>query len=74
MQLPVSTTHSIVGSVCGMTVVTAGFDAVIWSQTKDQFPYLKGMAGIVSVAPPLALALLCMRCMAGCVCCPVCCR
>lgn len=45
-ELPVSTTHSIVGAVAGMTVVSAGWDAVLWSAHQDTFPYLKGMSAI----------------------------
>ncbi|KAL4422786.1 hypothetical protein ABPG75_008983 [Micractinium tetrahymenae] len=36
-ELPVSTTHSIVGAIIGMTMVSAGPDAVIWSSKKDDF-------------------------------------
>lgn len=49
-QLPVSSTHSIISAIVGMTVVASGWDAVTWSTTTDQFPYLKGLAGIVSRA------------------------
>lgn len=48
-QLPVSTTHSVVGSVVGMSMVAAGVDSVIWSKEKDSFPFLSGMSAIVSV-------------------------
>ncbi len=41
-ELPVSTTHSIVGAIVGMTMVSAGPDAVIWSKHKDTFPFLSG--------------------------------
>jgi hypothetical protein len=50
LQLPVSTTHSIVGSVVGMSMVAAGADSVVWSKHKDTFPFLDGMSGIVSPA------------------------
>lgn len=45
-ELPVSSTHSIISAIVGMTVVASGWDAVTWSTTTDQFPYLKGLAGI----------------------------
>jgi sodium-dependent phosphate transporter len=46
-ELPVSTTHSIVGAVIGMSMVAAGADSVIWSQEKDSFPFLEGVSVIV---------------------------
>ena len=39
-ELPVSTTHAIVGAVVGMTMVAAGPDAVNWSHRTDSFPFL----------------------------------
>ncbi|KAI7845415.1 hypothetical protein COHA_000968 [Chlorella ohadii] len=45
-ELPVSTTHSIVGAIIGMTMVSAGPDAVIWSSSKDTFPYIGGVASL----------------------------
>ena len=39
-ELPVSTTHSIVGAIIGMTMVSAGPSAIIWSSKKDTFPYI----------------------------------
>ncbi len=39
-ELPVSTTHSIVGAVIGMTMVSVGPSAVIWSESKDDFPFI----------------------------------
>lgn len=53
LQLPVSSTHSIISAIVGMTVVASGWDAVTWATTNDQFPYLKGLAGIVSEATRL---------------------
>ncbi|KAI7842860.1 hypothetical protein COHA_003478 [Chlorella ohadii] len=46
-ELPVSTTHSIVGAVIGMSMVAAGPDSVVWSREKDSFPYLEGVSVIV---------------------------
>lgn len=45
-ELPVSTTHSIVGSIIGMTMVSAGPSAVIWSSKKDTFPFIGGVASL----------------------------
>lgn len=39
-ELPVSSTHTVVGAVVGMTVVAAGPDAVNWSEKTGSFPFL----------------------------------
>ena len=38
-ELPVSTTHAIVGAVIGMTMVAAGPNAVLWSFSSGEFPF-----------------------------------
>jgi sodium-dependent phosphate transporter len=40
-ELPVSTTHSIVGAIMGMSIVAKGPSSVLWSAKQDAFPYLK---------------------------------
>ncbi len=45
-QLPVSTTHSVVGAVVGMSIVAGGVDSVNWSTSIPVFPYLSGMSVI----------------------------
>ncbi|PSC75854.1 sodium phosphate symporter [Micractinium conductrix] len=47
LELPVSTTHSIVGAVIGMSMVAAGADSVIWSKEKSSFPFLEGVSVII---------------------------
>ncbi|KAL4428574.1 hypothetical protein ABPG77_008886 [Micractinium sp. CCAP 211/92] len=47
LELPVSTTHSIVGAVIGMSMIAAGADSVVWSKHKDTFPFLDGVSVIV---------------------------
>ena len=46
-EMPVSTTHSCVGGMIGMTMVLGGSDCVIWLSHKDTFPYIGGVGGIV---------------------------
>lgn len=46
-ELPVSTTHSCVGGMIGMTIAIAGSDCVIWYKYVDNFPYVGGVSGIV---------------------------
>ena len=46
-EMPVSTTHSCVGGMIGMTIITGGFDCVIWYKETDSFPYVGGVSGIV---------------------------
>ena len=45
--MPVSTTHSCVGGMIGMTMVTGGSDCVIWYKATDSFPWIGGVSGIV---------------------------
>ena len=46
-EMPVSTTHSCVGGMVGMTIALAGTDCVIWYKKVDNFPYIGGVGGIV---------------------------
>ena len=59
LEMPVSTTHSCVGGIIGMAMMTRGKRCVIWNYTKndygngttnmafDNFPWLDGVAEIV---------------------------
>jgi sodium-dependent phosphate transporter len=46
-EMPVSTTHSCVGGMIGMTIIAGGSDCVIWYKQTDSFPYVGGVSGIV---------------------------
>jgi len=46
-EMPVSTTHSCVGGMIGMTMLAGGMDCVIWYKVTDSFPYVGGVSGIV---------------------------
>lgn len=47
LGMPVSTTHSCVGGIVGMTTFIAGSDCVFWTKDKDEFPFIGGVVGIV---------------------------
>jgi len=47
LEMPVSTTHSCVGGMIGMTMVARGSSCVVWSAKSETFPYIKGVAAIV---------------------------
>ena len=47
LEMPVSTTHSCVGGMIGMTMALKGWDCVIWYKDIDTFPYVGGVGGIV---------------------------
>ena len=47
LEMPVSTTHSCVGGMIGMTLVTGGSDCVIWYKATDSFPWIGGVYGII---------------------------
>ena len=46
-EMPVSTTHSCVGGMIGMTLALGGSDCVKWYTTTETFPYVGGVSGIV---------------------------
>jgi len=46
-EMPVSTTHSCVGGMIGMTIISGGVDCVIWYKEINSFPYIGGVSGIV---------------------------
>ena len=46
-EMPVSTTHSCVGGMIGMTIALKGTRCVTWYEEKDLFPYVGGVTGIV---------------------------
>jgi solute carrier family 20 (sodium-dependent phosphate transporter) len=47
LEMPVSTTHSCVGGMVGMTIALKGVDCVIWYKPLSTFPYVGGVSGIV---------------------------
>lgn len=61
-EMPVSTTHSCVGAMIGMTMALKGPECVIWYEEKESFPYIGGVSGIVLswVISPLFSAILAM--------------
>mgnify|MGYP001174351299 CR=1 FL=1 len=46
-EMPVSTTHSCVGGMIGMTIALKGPKCVIWYEEKNTFPYIGGVSGII---------------------------
>ena len=46
-EMPVSTTHSAVGGMIGMTMVIGGVDCVNWYEPSDSFPFVGGVSGII---------------------------
>ena len=47
LNLPVSTTHSIVGGIVGFSLVYKGVDGVVWTKSLPDFPYVTGVVPIV---------------------------
>lgn len=62
LELPVSTTHSIIGGIIGFALVFGGGSAVIWFEPKNEFPFIGGIVPIVIswFLSPLAAALICL--------------
>lgn len=46
LELPVSTTHSVIGGIMGMAITARGMNAVVWYGTKDEAPYVKGVVTV----------------------------
>ena len=46
-EMPVSTTHSCIGGMIGMTIAIKGVNCVIWYKPLDTFPFVGGVGGIV---------------------------
>ena len=46
LELPVSTTHSIIGGVVGFALVFGGGNAVTWYSRTNKFPYIGGMVPV----------------------------
>ena len=47
LEMPVSTTHSCVGGMIGMSIALKGVGCVIWYKPITTFPYIGGVSGIV---------------------------
>ena len=47
LELPVSTTHSIIGGIMGFALVFGGADAVVWYEPSPDFPFMKGIGPII---------------------------
>lgn len=63
LGMPVSTTHSTIGAIIGMSMVAKGSNSIVWgSETSDEFPYLTGVSKIVAswVVSPLLSAMFAM--------------
>mgnify|MGYP001500832446 CR=1 FL=1 len=46
-EMPVSTTHSCVGGMIGMTMALKGSKCVTWYEERDTFPFVGGVSGII---------------------------
>jgi sodium-dependent phosphate transporter len=60
LAMPVSTTHSTIGGVIGMTMMTRGSGCVLWYAPTDNFPFLSGVSAIVVswIISPLASGIV----------------
>jgi sodium-dependent phosphate transporter len=47
LEMPVSTTHSCIGGMIGMTIAIKGSNCVIWYKARDTFPYVGGVFGMI---------------------------
>lgn len=49
LELPVSTTHSVIGGIIGMALAAKGKDAVIWYKKDDSKEFLSKFKGVAPV-------------------------
>lgn len=47
LELPVSTTHSVIGGIIGMSLVAVGSNCIVWNRPSDEFPFVRGVTSIV---------------------------
>jgi sodium-dependent phosphate transporter len=47
LEMPVSTTHSCVGGIIGMTMMARGASCVVWNAPNDAFPFVDGVTAII---------------------------
>ena len=47
LEMPVSTTHSCIGGMIGMTIAIKGPNCVIWYKSQENFPFIGGVLGMV---------------------------
>jgi sodium-dependent phosphate transporter len=64
LEMPVSTTHSCIGGIIGMTMMSRNVDCVLWYEETDDFPFVKGVVAIFIswVLSPVASGL-CAACI-----------
>eukprot|EP00878_Enallax_costatus_P033281 GHUV01036692.1.p1 GENE.GHUV01036692.1~~GHUV01036692.1.p1 ORF type:complete len:538 (+),score=156.99 GHUV01036692.1:799-2412(+) len=62
MELPVSTTHSIIGGILGFALAFGGSNAVTWYEPRPDFPYVSGIVPVVLswFIAPLCAAFACL--------------
>ena len=48
LEMPVSTTHSCVGGMIGMTMASRGVSCVTWNKSTSRFPFIKGVSSIIA--------------------------
>lgn len=62
LELPVSTTHSIIGGIIGFALAFGGGGAVLWYSPRPDFPYVSGIVPIIAswFISPLMAALICL--------------
>ena len=46
LEMPVSTTHSCVGGIIGMAMMSRGSECVVWYEESEDFPYVKGVSAM----------------------------
>lgn len=46
-EMPVSTTHSCIGGIIGMTMMSRDSNCVIWYEEVEEFPFVEGVTAVV---------------------------
>ena len=48
LEMPVSTTHSTIGGIIGMTMMVRGSECILWNERTDTFPYVSGVSAVIT--------------------------
>lgn len=64
-ELPVSTTHSVIGAIIGMSLVYGGTDSIIWYEYDDSKEFLSKFKGVAPIIASWFVSPFLSACVSG---------